>query len=104
MRNSHAENRAAIVEFRQVLIGFQEHFLADVHGIFAIRNQPQQIIENALLPSGHEEVIRLHVPVPRFGDQVAIFNFAKDQLSAPFVKTPPRQEKSDAILKYDCAP
>ena len=69
-----------IVEFRQILIGFQKHVLAHVEGIFAVRKQPQQVVEDALLPPGHEEVEGLHVSPPRFGDQVAIFNFPEDQI------------------------
>lgn len=93
-----------VIEFPQVLIGFQEHVLAKIKRIFTIRNQPQQIIENALLPAGHEEVITLHISASRFGDQVAIFDLAKDQLLAPFVKTPRRAEKSDFLINYDASP
>ena len=86
-----------VVELRQVLIGFQEHVLAQVERVFTIRDQAQQIVEDTLLPSGHEEVIGLDVSPPRFGDQVAILDLAKDQLLAPFVKTPLGRKKSDAI-------
>jgi hypothetical protein len=85
-----------------VLIGFQEHVLAEIHGIFAIRDQPQQIIKDALFPPGHQEVIGLDVPAPRFGDQVAIFDLAKDQLSSSVDKDAHGWKKVG--LSHDTAP
>src|SRR5947207_2266769 len=84
-----------IIELRQVLVGFHKHFLANVERILPVRNQPQQVVEDALLPAGYEKVIGLHIPSPGFGDQVAIFNLAEDQLLAPFIKTQVRRKKSD---------
>ena len=89
-----------IVEFGQVLIRFQKNVLAKIHRIFAIRNQPQQIIEDTLLPSGHEKVIGLHVSLPRFGDQVAIFNLAKDQLSGSVRKDAGIRKKVELTLNF----
>jgi hypothetical protein len=68
-----------IVKFRQVLISLQKRFLADIQRIFAMADQPQQVVEDTLLPPGHEKVIGLHISPSRLGDQVAIFDFAKDQ-------------------------
>jgi hypothetical protein len=68
-----------VVEFRKILIRLQEHILAEVKCIFTIRNQAQQIIEDTFLPSGNEKVVRLDVPTFCCSDQVAIFDFAKDQ-------------------------
>jgi hypothetical protein len=106
MRDAEQPSRESrgVVEFRQVLIGFQENVLTEIQRILAIRDQPQQIIEDTFLPSGHEEVIRLHISPPRLGDQVAIFHFAKDQLMLPLIvenrvslssiKTQPGRKKS----------
>ena len=69
-----------IVQLRQALLGLQKHFLADIERILAIRNQPQQIIEDALLPTGNKEVIGLYIPFSRLRDQVPIFSLAEDQL------------------------
>ena len=97
IRNSHAEKRAGSSEFPAGSeYSFQEGFLAEVECILAIRHQPQQIVEDTLLPPGHEKVIGLDVSLPRFGDQVAIFNpRERSTLFAPFVKTPPARKKSD---------
>jgi hypothetical protein len=100
MRDAEQPSRETgrIVELGQTLIGFQEHFLAHVKCIFTIRDQPEEIVINTLLPSGNKEVIGLHVSPPRFGDQVKIFDLAEDQFVAPFVKTRPGVKKSDRAL------
>mgnify|MGYP002263230723 CR=1 FL=1 len=52
----------------------------EIERILAIRHQTQQVVEDALLPPGHEEVVGLDISLPRLGDQVAIFDLAKDQV------------------------
>jgi hypothetical protein len=96
MGNSEQPTRelGGIVEFGQILIRLQKNVLAQIRRVFSVPDQPQQIVENTLLPSGHEEVVGLHISPPGFGDEVAIFNFAKDQLLAPFIKTPRGKKKS----------
>jgi hypothetical protein len=93
-----AREAGGVVQFGQALVGFQEHFLAHIHGVFTIRDQPEKIVKDTLLPSGNQEVIGLHVPAPRFGDQVWIFDFPEDQLLAPFIETPQGLKKSDQGL------
>jgi hypothetical protein len=82
-----------ILELGQVLVRLQKHVLADIHRVFPIRHQPQQIVEDALLPSGHQEVVRLHVSPLGLGDQVEIFDLAKDQLFSSVRKDAPRAQK-----------
>ena len=44
----------------QVLIRLQENLLAQVQGVLAVADQPQQVIEDPLFPTGDQEVVGLH--------------------------------------------
>ena len=74
---------ARIVQLLQVLKCLQKHVLSQVERILAIAHQAQQIVVDALLPSRHQDVIRIDVSPPRLRDQVAILNLPKYQISAP---------------------
>src|SRR5215467_862276 len=99
MRNPKQPTRELFggIQLRQILMRLQEHVLTEIHGIFAIRDQPQQVIEDTFLPPRHEEVVSFDVPSPRLSDQVAIFDLAKDQsrllISGSVTKDGPRAEK-----------
>src|SRR5262249_16990821 len=72
-----------IIHLRQILIPLQEDVLTKIQRILPISDQPEQIIEDTLFPSGDKKVISLHIAPSRFSDQVAILNLAKDQRLAP---------------------
>src|SRR5579862_2950526 len=57
-------------------------------------HQAQQVIEHTLLPARHQNVVGVHVPASRFGDQVAVLNLPKYQISAPFPETRSGAEKT----------
>src|SRR5579863_4343248 len=101
MRDAEQPGRKArrIVEFREILIRFQEHVLAKVHGIFAMGDQPIQVRKDAPFPARDEQVISLHVASSGFADEVAIFDFPEDQLWTPMLETRGGPKKSDSILK-----
>jgi len=75
---------ALVLELFQVLVRLQENVLAQVERVFPIPHQPQQIIEDTFLPARNEHVISINVAAARLGDQVAILNLPKYQISAPF--------------------
>ena len=87
--------RRRIFKAVKVLIRLEKHVLREVERILGIADQPEGVVVDTLLPPGDQEVISLHIPPPRFHDQVAIFNFAKDQSVAPLVKTQVAPKKSD---------
>src|SRR5215472_2560338 len=87
-----------IVKLAQVLIGLQKYVLAQIERVLAMRHQPQQIIEDTFLPARDQDVVGVHIPAPRFCDQVAVLNLPKYQISAPFPQTPPRAKKSKGLF------
>src|SRR5947209_6495446 len=69
-----------VFQLFQVLISLQKNVLTEVQRILPIPDQSKQVIENALLPAGYKDAVGIHVAPPRFGDEVAVLNFPKDQL------------------------
>ena len=52
----------------------------------------QYVIEDTLLPTGNQQVVGVDIAIPRFPDQIPVFDFSKDQgLGAtplsPIIKT-----------------
>ena len=69
-----------VVEFTEVLIGFQKNVLRQVQSVFAVPGKAEEVVVHTLLPPGHEEVICLHAPPGSLTDQVGIFDRPKDQV------------------------
>ena len=69
-----------ILQLAQVLISLQKNILRQIQRIFPVFHKPQQIVEDALFPSGDKKVIGLHVVAAGLYNQVAILNLPKDQL------------------------
>src|SRR5579859_240001 len=82
-----------IVELLQVLISLQENILAEVQSVFAIPDDPQQVIVDALFPSGNQEVIRLHISPARLAYQVGVLDRPKDQCSGSLWNDVPHTQK-----------
>ena len=94
-----------VFEPAKVLIRFEENVLAQVHGVFPLPYELQYVIEDTLLPPGNEQVVGVNIAIPRFPDQIPVFDFAKDQgLGAtplsPIIKTPAARKK--LVLKRRC--
>ena len=83
-----------IVELAEVLIGFQKNVLCQVQSVFPVAGDAQQVIIDALLPPGDEEVIALHAAPGCLPDQVGIFNRPKNQFSGSLSQDAPRRAKS----------
>jgi len=73
-----------VFEFFEILVRLQKNILGQVERILAVPNQPRQVIEDALLPARDKDVVGIYAAPPRLGDQVAIFDLPKYQISAPF--------------------
>ena len=86
-----------ILQLFQVLKRFQKDILSKVESIFPVPYQAQQVIVDALFPAGHQDVIGVHVTPARFGDQVAVLNLPKNQISAPLRMTPGSKKKTEVI-------
>ena len=69
-----------VVEFAEVLIGFQENVLRQVQSVFAVGGDAQEVVVDTLLPPGDEEVISLHAAPGSLTNQVGIFDRPKDQI------------------------
>ena len=54
-----------IVELANVLICLQKHVLAEVERVLRAACQAKNVIEDALLPAGHEEIKSLHIAPAR---------------------------------------
>src|SRR5205085_3392823 len=70
-----------IVEFAEVLVGFQENVLRQVQSVFPVRGDAQEVIVDTFLPSRNEEVVALHAAARRLANQVGILDRPKDQIS-----------------------
>ncbi len=57
-----------VVQLPQVLVSLQEHILCQVERILAVRNQPVEIVENALFPTGNQKIEGVHATAARLGD------------------------------------
>jgi hypothetical protein len=82
-----------IVKLTQVLIGLQENILAEIQRVLAIAHNTQQVIVDALFPSGNQEVIRLHVSPARLAYQVGVFDRPKNQCSGSLWNDAPHAQK-----------
>jgi len=75
-----------ILEFFEILVRLQESVLREIQSVLAAVDQAEDVIVHTTVPSGDEEIECVHVTLPRFVNQVGIFNRPKDQLSAPVVE------------------
>jgi hypothetical protein len=60
--------------------------------------ETEEVIEDALLPAGHEEVEGLDVAFSDARDEVRVFDRPKDQTLAPLRKTLGAGKKSLGVL------
>jgi len=70
-----------VVQFAEILVCLQENVLTQIQSVFAVGDDAQQIIVDAPLPSGNEQVIGLDISPARLTNQFGILDRPKDQSS-----------------------
>jgi hypothetical protein len=71
---------ARILQVAQLLVGLQEDILANIHRVFAIAQNAQQVVVDALLPACNQLVKGIHFTPLRGEDEIAVFGDARNQL------------------------
>ncbi len=82
-----------IIQFAEILVCLQENVLTQIQSVFAVGDDAQQVIVDAPLPSGNEQVISLNISPARLTNQVGILNRPKDQSSGSMWKDASMAEK-----------
>jgi len=84
-----------VVQFAEILVCLQENVLTQIQSVFAVGDDAQQIIVDAPLPSGNEQVIGLDISPARLTNQAASSTARKIKAPAPCEKTPRWRKKSE---------